>query len=69
MIELIWIAIIGLDTTSTEEITDSNGNVVIPSDPGILQLDYTRLGSPILWSVCGNVLARIEALEAKLNSS
>jgi hypothetical protein len=31
-------------------------------------LAYDRIGSPILWTVCKNLLARIEALETKLNS-
>ena len=32
-------------------------------------LAYDRVGSPILWTVCRNLLARIEALESKLNSN
>jgi hypothetical protein len=34
----------------------------------IKTLAYDRVGSPILWTVCKNLLARIEALETKLNS-
>jgi len=51
-------------STSTEEVTDSDGQVVTPADPGLLQIDYSRLGSPILWECCRSMLARIEALEA-----
>ena len=43
-------------------------NVVHDSDDGLLQLDYAKL-TPILWSVCKNLLSRIEILEAKLNSN
>ena len=32
-------------------------------------LAYDRIGSPILWAVCKNLLARIETLESKLNSN
>ena len=52
-------------STATEEVTDSNGQVVTPADPGLLQIDYSRMG-PILWQCCRSLLARIEALEAKL---
>ena len=31
-------------------------------------LAYDRVGSPILWTVCKNIFARIEALESQLNS-
>ena len=31
-------------------------------------LAYDRVGSAILWAVCKKILARIEALESKLNS-
>ena len=51
-------------STATEEVTDSNGQVITPADPGLLQIDYSRLGSPILWECCRSMLARIEALEA-----
>ena len=44
-------------------------NVVRSSDSGLLQIDYSKLGSPILWAVCKNLLSRIEMLEAKLNSN
>ena len=29
-------------------------------------LSYERIGSPILWTVCRNLLARIETLEAQM---
>ena len=29
-------------------------------------LSYERIGSPILWKVCRSLLARVEALEARL---
>ena len=32
-------------------------------------LAYDRVGSPILWTVCKKILARIEVLESKLNSN
>ena len=35
----------------------------------IKTLSYDRVGSPILWTVCKQLLKRIEALEDKLNSS
>ena len=44
-------------------------NVISSSDSGLLQIDYTKLGSPILWAICKNLLARIEILEAKINSN
>ena len=50
-------------STATEEVTDSSGQVVAPADPGLLQIDYSRMG-PILWECCRTMLARIEALEA-----
>ena len=43
--------------------TDRNG-----SGTDINTLAYDRVGSPILWTVCKNLLARTEVLEAKLNS-
>ena len=52
-------------STATGEVTDSDGKVVTPADPGLLQIDYSRMG-PILWQCCRSLLARIEALEAKL---
>ena len=51
-------------STASEAETDSEGRVVRPADPGLLQIDYSRLGSPILWECCRTMLARIEALEA-----
>ena len=53
-----------VQSTASDEVRNSDGEVVAPADPGILQIDYSRLGSPILWTVCKNLLARIEALEA-----
>ena len=47
-------------STATEEVTDSNGQVVTPADPGLLQIDYSRM-CPILWECCRSMLARIEA--------
>ena len=38
-------------------------------DTELNALAYDRVGSPILWTVCKNLLARIEALESKLNSN
>ena len=35
----------------------------------IKTLAYDRIGSPILWTVCRNLLSRTETLETKLNSS
>ena len=55
-------------STATEEVIDSDGNIVEPAEKGILQIDYTRLGSPNLWSVCRDLLKRIEDLESELNS-
>ena len=51
-------------STATEQVTDSDGQVVTPADPGLLQIDYSRLGSPILWECCRSMLERIEALVA-----
>ena len=52
-------------STSVEAETDSEGQVR-PAEPGLLQIDYSRMGSPILWECCRNMLARIESLEARL---
>ena len=53
-------------STSVEAETDSEGRVVKPAGPGLLQIDHSRMGSPILWECCRNMLARIESLEARL---
>ena len=38
-------------------------------DTELNALAYDRVGSPILWTVCKNLLARIEVLESKINSN
>ena len=38
-------------------------------DTELNALAYDRVGSPILWTVCKKLLARIEVLESKLNSN
>jgi hypothetical protein len=53
-----------VNSTATPEILSSEGEVTHPADPDLLQLDYSRLGSPILWSCCRTLLERIETLEA-----
>ena len=44
-------------------------NLVSEIDHGDIKLktlSYERIGSPILWTVCRSLLARVEALEARL---
>ena len=53
-------------TEPVKEHIDQQGNTV-PATNSTLTLDYARLYC-ILWSVCQNLLKRIEALEAKQHS-
>ena len=58
---------IGFIAQETKKLLPLNWcNVVHESDSGLLQIDYSKLGSPILWAVCKNLFSRIEILEAKL---
>ena len=44
-------------------------NLVSEIDHGDIKLktlSYERIGSPVLWTVCRSLLARVEALEARL---
>jgi len=55
------------------EFANLIGKVKYSADPDeenpmeILTVDYARLVAP-LWQCCKNLLARVEALEAKINS-
>jgi hypothetical protein len=52
-----------VNSAATKAETDSEGREVKPADPGLLQIDYSRMG-PILLECCRTMLARIKALEA-----
>jgi hypothetical protein len=56
--------------TLGENLVGTSTHTTEPGGAGseIKTLSYDRIGSPILWTVCRNLLTRIEALEAKLNS-
>ena len=41
-------------------------NEIDHGDIKLKTLSYERIGSPILWTVCRNLLARIETLEAQI---
>ena len=43
-------------------------NSITQNDTELKTLSYERIGSPILWTVCRNLLARIEILEARLTN-
>ena len=54
-----------------ENLTEKIIGKITPDgeDMELNALAYDRVESPILWTVCKNLLARIEALESKLNSN
>ena len=54
-----------------ENLTEKIIGKITPDseDTELNALAYDRVGSPILWAVCKNLLARIEALEFELNSN
>jgi len=58
-----WGNIVG-KTGDIGEHLDEEGNTV-PAEPGTLTLDYARL-SCVLWGCCRSLVARVKALEARL---
>jgi hypothetical protein len=59
-----WANIVGR-TGAVEEHLDEDGSTTVPAKPSTLTLDYARLVC-CLWTANRSMLARIEALEARL---